>query len=232
MKRILYIVLTLVALASCQQHIQLGEQGSVLELDVVRAETPVVVSRAIDADLAITILDANGREYLHYPAGTVPNRIVLEPGTFTVCAYTENQDTWHTANEGKGEPCCYASRQIVMEYDHFVRLSMSVPMTNYAVGLQLPEKFDELFNAHQLTLQSGSREVIILEGENAYFSVSDGGFTHVLSAINTDGITHSYSPKSFDDVQSGKCYLLNYSYGFDNASQAVQVEVFEKTMKE
>ncbi len=232
MKRILYIVLALIAFASCQQHIQLGEQGCVLELDVVRKETPVVVSRAIDADLAITILDANGQEYLHYPAGTVPNRIVLEPGTFTIVAYTENQDTWHTANEGKGEACYFAIQQIVMEYDHFIRLSMAVPMTNYAVGLQLPERFDELFNAHQLTLKSGSREVIVQEGENVYFSVSDGGFTHALSVINTDGITHSYSPKSFDDVQSGKCYLLSYSYGFDDAPLSVRMEVVGNSMRE
>lgn len=231
MKRTLYTILALMTLASCQQYIQLGEQGCVLELDVARAETPVVVSRAIDEDFAITVLDANGQEYLHYPAGTVPDRVVLVPGTFTIVAYTENQDTWHTANEGKGEACYFASRQIVMEYDHFIRLSMSVPMTNYAVGLQLPEGFDELFSAHQLTLKSGSREVVIQKGENAYFNVSDGGFTHVLNATNTDGVTHSYSPKSFADVQSGKCYLLSYSYGFDDASQAARVEVIEKSMK-
>lgn len=213
MKRILYIVLTLITFASCQQHIQLGEQGCVLELDVTREETPVVVSRAIDIDLAITILDSNGQEYLHYPAGTVPNRIVLEPGTFTVCAYTENQDTWHMANEGKGEACCFASRQIVMEYDHFIRLSMSVPVTNYAVGLQLPERFDELFTSHQLTLNSGNREVVIRDDEKAYFDVADGGFTYALSVTNTDGSTHTQQIVSFSEVVSGKCYLVSYDYG-------------------
>lgn len=234
MKRILYAILVLIVYSSCQQHVlpEQSEDKCVLELNITRADVPTVSSRAIDAGLAVRILDANGKEYLNYPAGDVPSRIILEPGLFAVCAYTDNQETWHSANHGKGEACYYSSLLVKIEYDHTTRVSMSVPMTNYAVGVALPEKFEELFPSHQLTLKSGSREVVIQEGEKAYFSKSDGGFTHALSVTNIDGMTNSYLPRSFTDVQSGKCYLLSYSYGFDETPQNIRAEVHEISTRE
>ena len=223
MKRILYILLSVFALTACQQHAEQGLGECVLELDVVRADVPVVASRAIDADLAVTVLDANGAAYVSYPAGDVPKKLVLEPGVFTVCVYTENQDSWSMANDGRGEGCYYASQQIEMKYDHFIRLTMAVPMTNYAVRVELPELFDELFASYQLTLKSGVREVVICEGEMAYFDIADGGFTYEFNATNTDGDSHAHSPIAFSEVQSGKCYLLNYDYGFDKAPVALEV---------
>ena len=227
MKRILYILLSLVALAACQQletpERQHGE--CVLELDIARAGRPSVVSRAIDEDLAITILDAKGDKYLYYPAGSVPKKIVLEPGVFTVCAHTDNQDTWHTANGGKGEACYFVSQQVEMEYDHRTRIALEVPMVNYAVEVGLPEFFDNLFSSYRLTLKSGEREVVIREGEKAYFATSDGGFTYALSVTNTDGVSHAHSPIWFFDVQSGKNYLLRYHYDSDATSGSVEIEI-------
>lgn len=213
MKRLLYILLGVFALTACQQHAEQGVGECVLELDVVRANVPVVATRAIDADLAVTVLDAGGAEYVSYSAGEVPQKIVLEPGTFTVCAYTDNQESWHTANDGRGEGCYYASQQIEMEYDHFIRLTMSVPMTNYAVGLELPELFGELFTSYQFTLKNGTREVILRDGEEAYFSVADGGFTYALSTVNADGANNAHDFIEVDSVQSGKKYLISYDYG-------------------
>ena len=213
MKRLLYILLGVLALTACQQHAEQGLGECVLELDVVRADVPVVASRAIDADLAVTVLDANGAAYVSYPAGDVPKKIVLEPGVFTVCVYTENQDSWPMANDGRGEGCYYASQQIEMEYDHFIRLTMAVPMTNYAVGLELPELFDELFTSYQFSLKNGAREVVLRDGEEAYFSVLDGGFTYALSTVNADGVSNAHDPIEVASVQSGKKYLISYDYG-------------------
>jgi hypothetical protein len=100
-----------------------------------------------------------------------------------------------------------------MEADHATRLTMVVPMTNYAVGLELPELFDELFDSYQFTLKNGSREVAIREGEEAYFSVSDGGFTYALSTVNADGVSNAHAPTEITSVQSGKKYLISYDYG-------------------
>ena len=216
MKRTLYILLGFFSLTACQQQTLLDQAECVLELSVSRVDAPMVATRSVDSDLAITILDDKGKEYLHYPAGEAPGKIVLKPGLFTVRAYTDNQNTWHTANGGKGAGCYYATQLVQMEADRATRLTMDIPMTNYAVGVELPELFDEMFASYQLTLKSGNREVGIQEGERAYFSLADGGFTHALSVTNTDGVTHSYAPRTFTDVQSGKCFLLSYSYGFED----------------
>ena len=226
MKRALYTILSILALVACQQSEHLEKGGEcILELEVARAGKPSVASRAVDADLAVTILDAKGEEYLYYPAGAIPKKIVLEPGLFTVCAHTENQTTWHTANGGKGEPCYFASQQVEMEHDSRTRISMSVPMTNYAVGVVLPELFNNLFVKYQFTLKSGSREVVVREGEKIYFDPSNGGFFYALGVTNTDGVSHAHSPIWFFDVQGGKHYLLRYHYDSEATSGSVDIEI-------
>ena len=133
------------------------------------------------------ILDAEGKVYKRIPAGKVPDVIPMRAGTFTLCAHTDNLDTWKEANNGRGEACYYASEEVTIQFGERGYLSMSVPMTNYAVGLELPEDFDNLFASHQLSIVSGDRNVEIQEGENAYFDVADGGFTYALSVTNNDG---------------------------------------------
>lgn len=201
-------------LVSCQEGL-LPEQGvseCVLELDITRADVPVVVSRAADAELAVTIADANGQLRAYYSGGYVPDKVSLAPGTYTVCAYSENQDSWHLANQGKGEPCYYATLQVELEPDSRAQATMSVPMTNYAVGLKLPGRFGEFFQSYQFVLKSGDREVAIREEEKAYFSVKEGGFAYTLSCINSDGETHTHTPVLFSNVLSGKYFLLDYGY--------------------
>ena len=227
MKLILYILLGLVALTACQQFDAAEHLGGecILELDVARAGRPTVASRAVDADLAVTILNSQGAEYCHYPAGIIPKKIVLEPGVFTVCAHTENQDDWHTANGGKGEPSYFASTEVVMEHDHRTRITMSVPMTNYAVEVDFPEFFENLFSSYRFTLKSGEREVVIQEGEKAYLDLAHGGFFYALSVTNTDGVSHAHSPVWFFDVQNGKHYLLRYHYNSEAMSGSVEIEI-------
>ena len=227
MKRILYFILIMGALVACQQQDNSELQGGecILELEVARVYRPIVASRAIDEDLAVTILDSKGELYLYYPAGNIPRKIILEPGIFTICAHTDNQDSWYMANNGKGEPFYFASQQVEMEYDHHTRISMSVPMVNYAVEVDLPDLFDNLFSYHRLTLKSGNREVAVEEGEKAYLDSSNNGFYYALSATNTDGVSHSHSPVWFFDVQGGKHYLLRYHYDSEAMSGSVEIEI-------
>ena len=217
MKRLLNILLGALVLVSCQEGL-LSEQGAsecVLELDITRADVPVVVSRAADAELAVTITDANGQLRAYYSEGYAPDKVSLAPGVYTVCAYSENQDTWHLANQGKGEPCYYATLQVIREPDSRAQAIMSVPMTNYAVGLKLPNRFGEFFHSYQLVLKSGDREVAIREEDKAYFSVEGGGFTYTLSCINNDGEPHTHTPVPFPNVQRGKLFLLDYGYDIE-----------------
>ena len=219
MKRILYTILGLFSLVACQKYEALEQDACVLELDVVCAHVPTIATRSVDADLAVTILDATGKVYKRIAAGEVSNEIPMRAGSFTLCVHTDNQDTWYNANEGRGEACYFASREVTLQSGERGYLSMSVPMTNYAVGLELPELFDELFTSYQFALKSGNREVSIREGEKAYFSVADGGFTYAFSAVNADGVSNAHAPIEITSVQSGKKYLISYDYGLKAVSR-------------
>lgn len=227
MKNIVYIIICAVLFAACQQNEvpNLSNGECILELQVSYSNKATSTTRAVDSDLTVKILDADGNLYRLYSPGTIPAKIVLEPGTFEVCAYTDNQETWQEANSGKGEPCYYVSKQITMEYDEIKRVSISVPMVNYGVSLALPEYFHDLFNTHTFTLTSGTKQISIQEGEKAYFNPVDNSFTYALQATNTDGATHSHSAIEYTGVQSGKLYVVKYAYGLDSNTGGVDIEI-------
>ncbi len=224
MKRLLYIVLALATLASCSGDLGESMQGE-CELVLDLGRVGVARTRAIDNDLALKILDSKGELYVQYPAGSVPRRIVLAPGTFTVQAYTDNQSTWSTANDGRGEACYWGSTQVEMTFDATTYCNMQVPMTNYAVTLSLPEMFTTFFPQYRLTLKSGFSEVWIQEGEKAYFSTQSGGFTYRLSATNTDQNTHQTSTFRRKEVEAGKLYNITYYYGTPDNSGGLDIEI-------
>lgn len=218
----IYICILLLGFVSCTndtEHpvLQSGESSLCL---VTRAG-----ASSESDDLALKVYDSEGRLYKHYEAGTIPKKIVLEPGIFTIAVYTDNQETWHLANGGKGEACYYVEKQILMNFDEIARDTVTVPMTNYAVSLKLPEYFHDLFTSHAFTLISGDRNATIQEGEIAYFAPSDGGFAYSLQATNTDGVTHSHSAYLYTDIQSGKLYVVKYAYALDSNTGGVDIEI-------
>lgn len=222
----LYIVAYLLALASCQSELPIPEQGNCyLELNLSRIGVAKRQTRAIDNDLALKILDNKGDVYIQYRAGSVPNKLVLSPGIFTVIAYTENQENWSKANEGRGEACYYGSCQVVMEFDQTTYANLQVPMTNYAVSIALPEYFHDFFPWYTFSLKSGFRQTTVKEGEKAYFDAEEGGFTYQLTATNTDNNSHSTTPITYRNVEAGKLYNMTYYYGTDANSGGLDIEI-------
>lgn len=234
MKRtLLYIQLILLALTSCQSELPVPEQGDCyLELNLSRVGVAKRQTRAIDNDLALKILDNKGDIYVQYRAGSVPNKLVLSPGIFTVIAYTENQDDWTKANDGRGEASYYGSCQVEMAFDQTTYANLQVPMTNYAVSLALPEYFHDFFPSYTFSLNSGERHTKVKEGEKAYFDAEEGGFTYQLTATNTDQITHHTTPITYKKVESGKLYQMTYYYGTDDNSGGLDIEITDNTEKE
>ena len=226
MKRLIFILLSIVLFSACQQEELVPKGEAILELDLSCVGRPQMeVSRAVDQDLAVSVYKQDGSLFVQYPAGGVPKKIVLEPGTFKVVAFTDNQSNWQTANGGKGVACFYDETTVEMEEDMVKRLQMRVPMTNYAVGLQLPELWDMLFRSYTFRLKSGGRTVVISQGERAYFDLADGGFSYALSATNTDGRTSSHSAINYTDVMAGKLYTLSYHYDSDANTGGVDIVI-------
>lgn len=238
MKQLLYIFISTVlalgaaCLVSCQSDDDLATvpTGSVV-LKLSCGQVPTVASRAgVDADLSLVITRTDGkaivdgRTALEYAAGSVPAKIDLPIGSYVLHAYTNNQTTWATAQNGLGEACHDGRTEFTVHEDEIVYCTYRVPMTNYAVALSLPETFETLFPTYTLTLSSGSRRVMLKAGQMAYFA-PNAGFNYALSATNSDGKTSSHSPQSCNDVEAGKCYTLNYSYGLDASGSNVRIDV-------
>lgn len=227
MKRnIIYILLFLFALTSCtsEQDAPSSKDTATLSLEGL-TRAGVTSPLAIDSDLAVIIYNSVGEVYSRYSAGNIPNKIVLQPGVFTLEVYTENQDTWHTANDGRGEACYYGTTEVEMEYDAVTYVNMQVPMVNYAVTLTLPYLFTELFKSYSLNLSCASRSFGIQQGEKAYFAAADGGFTYKLEATNNDNVSHSSSAINYKKVENGKLYNLTYYYGTDANSGGLDIEI-------
>ena len=226
MKRnIIYILLSLFAFVSCtSEQVEPTHASATLHLEGL-SRAGAASPMAIDEDLAVLVYDSDGKKYADYPAGTIPRKIILQPGTFTLHVYTQNQETWTTANNGLGEACYYGTAQVEMEHDAVTYLNMQVPMVNYAVTLILPPLFNDLFKSHSLNLTSNSRTVKIQEGQKAYFDAANGGFTYKLEATNTDNNTHSSSSINYKTVENGKLYNLTYYYGTDANSGGLDIEI-------
>lgn len=227
MKKIIYITLCVMLFASCRQNEVPDKPKSecVLILELACANRQTSSTRAVDSDLAVSILDNEGNAYCEFLPGEIPAKIVLEPGKFLIRAYTDNQETWQEANDGRGEACYYFEQRIDMDYDEIKRLNISIPMVNYGVSLELPEYFDKLFPDYTFALTSNNRNTAIQAGEKAYFSLQDGGFAYSLQATNSDGVTHSHSAIQYTDVQSGKLYVVKYAYGLDSNTGGVDIEI-------
>ena len=203
-------------------------RGGVLEVELLRGGRPVVATRAVDNDLVVEIWTAGGALYKKFEPGTMPNKIEFaddEIGHYILKAYTDNQTNWPEKNNGKGEGCYYGETEFDMDLDIIVRLTLDVPMTNYAVSLKLPELFTDLFTSYTFTVKSGMQTLTLAEGEKAYLSVSHG-FSFALEATNADGKTSRHSALEYPyPVEAGKLYTVRYSYSSDATKGGADVEV-------
>lgn len=217
-----------IMLASCSQDEVTHAGKATMILDLTYENMPqITVTRAVSPGLSIQILTPDGTVYQEYAAGAVPDKVTLEGGvTYTVKAFTPNQDTWQTANDGRGEACYYGETTVTAIEDEVVYCRCSVPMTNYAVTFSLPDHFDELFSSYGFVLHANGKDVTLQQsGTNAYFSVDSQGFTYHLQAVNTDGAEFSTTPATYTDVQAGKMYQLSYDYDFGSAAAVASLQI-------
>lgn len=235
MKRIAFIISAIILMTSCTQEDTVNSGKGTLILDISRENVPQVAgTRAISSTLAIQILCPDGSIYQEYPAGSVPNKITLDAGVlYTVKAFTPNQQTWQTANNGLGEACYYGETTVSAGVDEVTVCSYRVPMTNYAVTFTLPEYFDQLFTAYGLSLHTQGRDVTLQQAETkAYFTVDDQGFSYQLQATNNDGKTSRHSVVEYPEVAVGKLYNIRYIYVTDFNSGGIDIDITDNTEKE
>lgn len=229
MKKILY-TLFILCLISCQQEEQaLQGKGegylSLANITLQSESNQIIASRAVDADLNIEIWDAEGTtKVLGYAAGTVPTKIPLEVGAYTLKAYTQdpdNMDEW--TNADKGEQVFYVETQFVIEEDEVTPLSLEVPLINFGVSLSLPDDFDTFFPTYTFKVTVGDRTVTLENGKAAYFAFEEGAtISYTLSATNNDGEKNIGDEEVYSQVNQGTVYCVTYKMEGRSISSVVQ----------
>lgn len=226
MRNVLYILLCVAwLLVSCQGNDVIPEEPAMgrLELSLSKNGRPVLRTRSIDSDLTIVITNDKNSSTT-YQGSTMAELLELPAGNYSIKAFTDNQESWINANNGKGEGCYYIESSFEVKEDQTTRIDLNVPMTNYAVTLTLPELFYDLFSSYTFTVKSGTRSINIEEGEKAYFK-ANLGFSYRLEAMNIDNVTHNHTFYPVDDVVGGKLYNIQYIYDTDASSGGIDIVI-------
>lgn len=227
---ILYLLLGIFLLASCQQE-ELPNAGtgygylSVSELSVATAQVHVVSSRADEEPLTIEILK-DGETVQTLSETELANKIKLEAGTgYSLKVYSSDygkESEW--TNEDKGTPVYYAEQEFKILTDQTTQVPVKVPMTNFGVSFQFPEEYKEVFPSCTLSVKVGGRIVALQSGETAYFPYTEETFSYTLTATNKDGEpltdTGSYREEADKPIASGTIYTVSYEMETQSLSVA------------
>lgn len=217
MKHTLYTLLSFFLLISCQQEDILSEQGKgYLQLTNLSLVSPTIESvhtRAVDEDLYVEIIgtDVNNT----YEPGTLPNKIELEAGEYTLKAYNEAYK-----NKTANAPQYYVETTFTIEAEKVTYPTISVPMVNVGISLAtLSDELQELFSDVELSFYTTNEQATttLQPGGIAYMDYAeDMTFTYTLTATNADNETFTTEKKIYgkvegEKVEPGHCYVISYS---------------------
>lgn len=211
---ILYLLLGIFLLASCQQEDISSNTATgylVLESIDVQVNQQTVSSRAVDADLYVDILQEDAI-FRQYGPGMVPDRIELPEGTYWLHVYNAAA-TLPDPYDGNGVAIFeYTGEPFTIEANgRTLTEEIKVPMINFGVTLQLPEEFNTYFKNYTFTVTSSDRALILKEGETAYFPYSENmPFSYTLTAINGDDEVTAPQGGTCTKVTSGTIYTVSY----------------------
>ncbi len=180
-----------------------------------QAPDAVTVTRAVDSDLQVDILDAEGTVLLHFNEGEGTEgtkRLSLEAGSYQLRAYTANWQTTYDASE-LGDAKFYGRSPFTIVAGQEHRIGLSVPMTNVGVCLVLPQGVGEMFHDIRFTATIGERTMSLTDGQTAYFDYAEGAvLNYTLSMTNADGEVFTQSgQRDAADVAAGTVYTVTYA---------------------
>lgn len=169
----------------------------------------IVATKAVDSDFALEIIKAESMEQVKaYPAGSVPQRIALDPDKYRLIAHSTNEDTW---NQGNGQATYRDTSEVftIIE-DQITPLDMKVKLANWRIQAQMPENFDKWFSAWSVAISQEERSVTISDGDNAWFDASSVKMQ--LSVTNTDGDSFQSSVYTISNLKAGHSYTMRFAF--------------------
>ena len=236
MKQILYFLLGIFLLASCQQE-ELTESKDAygyLSLRSVVAQVENVnqpASRAalptIDTKVLYVKICEGDKEVITYKPGEVPEKIQLPIGTYTAKAYNAAYQTYESwAEDAQGEPVFYGEETFTITADTHTEVTLEVSLYNFGITFQLGDNFGTYFKTEQteLTLMCNGRNVTLNAGQQrstyVYFYLEENSklnYTLVSRNADDETVTLSGTP----EVANGKCYTLTFTFNPESRSLSV-----------
>lgn len=227
-KNILYILLGIFLLASCQQENEIPSGTGYLSVEGIELQSQVVAevaSRAVDESLTVDLYEG-GQLVRTLTPEEMQNKIELEPATdYMLKVYSANygsESAWN--NETKGEPVYYKEVPFEVTEGATTALKVKVPMITFAVCLNLTDVMGDWLKNYTFSVTSGGNRTVTLQGgETAYFPYSEGAsFRYQLSVTNSDDETNVQSGSwgiDNGEVEMNTLYTVTYNW----ATQALVV---------
>ena len=218
MKQTLYTLLSLFLLISCQQEDILSEQEKkgylqLTDLSLISPTIESVQTRAVDEDLYVEITGTDVNDT--YEPGTLPNKIELEAGEYTLKAYNEAYQ-----NKTANAPQYYVETTFTIQAEKVTYPTIAVPMVNVGISLAtLSDELQGLFSDVALSFYTTDEQATttLQPGGIAYMDYAeDMTFTYTLKATNADNETFTTEKKIYgkvegEKVEPGHCYVISYS---------------------
>lgn len=231
MKLIVYILITLLTLVSCQQEDLIQPQSpgflSLNNVTVAASDVNSIQTKAGVDDRFVIEIWKEGALYNNckYEPGQTPGKIELPAGTYQLKAYTPNYTSQGTvfAEGSLGEAIYYKDQSFVIEAEKVTYPVVSVPMINF--GICLKDNLPASFENYTLDATIGDRTITLKPTETGYFSDSaiGGSLSFTLRATNKDG-EKLEKKETATNLQAGTIYEIVYSM----ATKSLDCEALKK----
>ena len=243
MTKSLSYLLLLPLLAACTDREALiihDGEGILVLSDLSReqtAKTVLTTRNAIDSDLAVELLAADGNVYrgYQYAAGAViPDKFDLIPATYTLHAFSENEASWQTDNDGRGSAVYDVRQPFEIQADWVTYLNVSVPMINYGVTYSVPDGFSAWFPTCEFTVTADGRTCPLTSEQIAYFDPENiEGFTFTLHLVNSDGDAYNVESRTYANPKAGLLYNVTYTFASDDDPTKLKIGIsYDDTYEE
>lgn len=231
-QNILYLLLGIFLLASCQQEEFPGEESryGYLSLKSVVTEVENVnapASRALPAvdtkDLYVEVWEGEKKVLSYAPGEEVPAQIKLPVGTYTAKAY----NAAYSDNAADQPMFCGESEAFTVSEGEQTLQTVSVSLHNCGITFALSEGFKKYFSEEETSVEITCGESTVTFSADqfgtdnyVYFLCEEGTQpAYTLTSKNADEETVTLSGDL--DVKNGTCYTLTFNFQPDGAVSAV-----------
>lgn len=228
MRKIILILSFVFLVCSCRKETMAdGRSGWLCIEDISVGGWSAKGTRGVvDSDFSISILDGGGALVQEFAAGSVPSKIALPAGNYTLSACSSNINDWKQANSLGGAPAYRDDVDFTIESEMYCYVKITAPMVNYGIRFSVDEGLNQWFTQFSLSADGTSgRSLSLLPGVTGWFE--DETITVSLNATNTDG--DSFKGGSYKMTpKKGHRYTFRYSLSAEesnNGSASLSISV-------